>query len=80
MKATILCAALAAFALLHHDFWFWRDAGLVFGFLPAGLAYHAGYSVATAVLWGAVGWLAWPASEPGSPPEPPGEDAVEGPK
>ena len=36
------------------------EAGLVFGFMPVGLAYHAGFSVACAIL----GWLAikfaWP--------------------
>ncbi|HUP41383.1 MAG TPA: hypothetical protein VM115_14765 [Vicinamibacterales bacterium] len=29
--------------VLHHDFWFWREARpLVFGFLPVGLFYHRG--------------------------------------
>ena len=46
--------------LLHQDFWWWDDAGLVFGFMPIGLFYHAGFSVACAIL----GWLAikfaWP--------------------
>lgn len=46
--------------LLHHDFWLWADKSLVLGFLPSGLAYHMGYSLAAAL----VGWLAvtyaWP--------------------
>ena len=62
MKAKVLFVVLAAFVLLHQDSWLWNDARLVLGFLPSGLAYHAGYSIATAVLWAAVSWLAWPKS------------------
>ena len=37
--------------LLHQDFWFWRSARpLVFGFLPVGLAYHAGYTLGISLL------------------------------
>ena len=39
--------------VLHQDFWFWDDATLVFGFLPVGLAYHAGFSVARRPVLGA---------------------------
>ena len=39
---------------LHQDFWWWDDADLIFGFMPIGLAYHAGFSMACAFL----GWLA----------------------
>ena len=46
--------------LLHQDFWWWEDVDLIFGFMPIGLAFHAGFSVACAIL----GWLAikfaWP--------------------
>jgi uncharacterized membrane protein YozB (DUF420 family) len=46
--------------LVHQDFWWWDDASLVFGFLPVGLAFHAFFSIACAIL----GWLAikyaWP--------------------
>jgi hypothetical protein len=37
---------VAVFALLHWDFWLWDDKDLWFGFLPAGLGYHALYSLA----------------------------------
>ncbi len=60
MKAKLLFVALAAFVLLHQDSWLWDDTRLVLGFLPSGLAYHAGYSLATAALWAAVSRLAWP--------------------
>ena len=47
--------------IVHQDFWFWTEATLLFGFLPVGLAYQAGYSLlAAAVMAGLVRW-AWPA-------------------
>ena len=46
--------------ILHQDKWWWDDGTLVLGFLPIGLAFHAVFSLACAVL----GWLAikmaWP--------------------
>ncbi len=58
--APTLWAALLLY-LLHQDIWFWRTARpLVFGFLPAGLAYHAAYTLAIA---GVLAWLVrtqWP--------------------
>ena len=62
MRNRLLAAAVAAFWLLHQDFWFWNAARpLVFGFLPVGLFYHAVYSLAAAALmWGLVRF-AWPA-------------------
>lgn len=47
-------------AVLHQDTWNWDDVSLVFGFLPVGLAYHAGYSIAVAVFWALVIKFAWP--------------------
>ena len=45
---------------LHQDFWWWDESKLIFGFMPLGLAYHAGFSIVCAIL----GWLAikyaWP--------------------
>jgi hypothetical protein len=47
--------------VLHQDFWLWHRARpLVFGVLPAGLAYHAGYTLAVSLLmWGLVKYR-WP--------------------
>ncbi len=46
---------------LHQDFWFWRSAHpLVFGFLPVGLAYHAGFTLAAAALIALLVRVAWP--------------------
>ena len=59
MAATLGVAVLLY--LLHQDLWLWRTARpLVFGFLPAGLAYHAGYTLAIAAV---LAWLVrtrWP--------------------
>jgi hypothetical protein len=57
-----LSAAIVALYALHQDLWFWRTARpLVFGFLPIGLAYHAAYCVAAALLMWALTTFAWPA-------------------
>lgn len=63
MRTRSLAIALAILALyaLHQDVWLWRSARpLVFGFLPAGLAYHAAYCVAVAVLMRVLTTVAWP--------------------
>jgi hypothetical protein len=55
-------AAILLLYLLHQDLPFWRTARpLVFGFLPVGLAYHAGYCVAVAALMWALTRWSWPA-------------------
>ena len=46
--------------VLHHDFWLWSDRTLLFGFLPSGLAWHAGYSIVAALFWYFVMKFAWP--------------------
>lgn len=46
--------------VLHHDFWNWSNQELVFGVVPVGLAYHAGFSVAAALLWLFAINFAWP--------------------
>jgi hypothetical protein len=45
---------------LHQDFWYWNDPTILFGFLPIGLAWHVGFSLACAVLWIAATKYAWP--------------------
>ncbi len=51
---------VAVFAALHYDFWFWGDRTLWFGFLPAGLGYHAFYSIGAGCLWALFIRVAWP--------------------
>ncbi len=60
--------ALAGLIVLHHDAWLWHDGSLVLGFLPAGLAYHAGFSLATAGLWALAVRYVWPEGLGDDPP------------
>jgi hypothetical protein len=62
LRPAILTVLVLVVYALHQDFWNWkRVEPLVLGFLPVGLAYHAGYSLMVALLmWALVKW-AWPA-------------------
>lgn len=64
-----LCWGLVALLLvLHQDYWQWLDDTLDFGFLPRGLSYHAGLSLAAAVVWMLTIHYCWPSSaEPNAP-------------
>jgi hypothetical protein len=60
-KRTFLTLLILVFYLLHQDFWNWKTVEpLLLGFLPVGLAYHAGYSVAAACLMAVLVKIAWP--------------------
>lgn len=56
----LLVLLVLGMVVLHQDFWQWTDKRLVFGFLPVGLAYHAAYSIAAAILMALVVHFAWP--------------------
>ncbi|MHC5111899.1 MAG: DUF3311 domain-containing protein [Planctomycetota bacterium] len=58
----IIIALIILLSLLHQDFWWWDDGSTVFGFLPIGLAYHAGISIAAGLLWALAIKYCWPAS------------------
>ena len=60
-KKTLLTLLVLAVFFLHQDFWNWKKAGLVFGFLPVGLAYHAAYAIVAACLMAVLVKCAWPA-------------------
>lgn len=48
-------------ALVHQDFWWWdRIDPLLFGFIPIGLAYQAGVSIAAACFWAMAIKYCWP--------------------
>jgi hypothetical protein len=57
-----LVALVTALAYaLHQDFWLWRSARpLVFGFIPAGLAYHAAYTIGASLLMWVLVKYRWP--------------------
>jgi hypothetical protein len=60
-KILFLTILIVAVYVLHQDFWNWKSVEpLVFGFLPVGLAYHAGYSVLAAILMAILVKFAWP--------------------
>lgn len=59
----IVTVAAIVLLVLHHDLWFWNNPTLVLGFLPIGLAYHAMYSIAAAVLWAVAVRIAWPSHD-----------------
>ena len=61
MKKFLLFLLVALVYAAHQDVWNWREAGpMIFGFLPIGLAYHAAYSIAAAVMMGLLVKFAWP--------------------
>ena len=59
MKYVIWLLVLAL-VIVHQDIWFWNDETLVFGFIPIGLAYHAGISIAASIVWYLATIFAWP--------------------
>ncbi len=52
--------AVAVLVILHQDNWFWDDDTIVLGFLPIGLAWHMGISIAASFLWYLATIFAWP--------------------
>ena len=61
MKRALLILVVLVVYVLHQDVWLFRAARpLVFGFLPAGLAYHAAYTVLAALLMWLLVSVAWP--------------------
>ena len=60
-RKILLTLMIIAVYVLHQDLWNWKKAEpLVFGFLPRGLAYHAGYSFLAAVMMAILVKFAWP--------------------
>jgi hypothetical protein len=59
MNALLVLMVLVVYAL-HQDFWNWNNSDLVFGVLPVGLAYHAGFSVLASVTMWVLVRFAWP--------------------
>ena len=61
-KKSFLSLLVLAVFLLHQDYWNWKKTEpLVFGFLPVGLAYHAGYAILAVVMMALLVKFAWPA-------------------
>ena len=61
MKKLLLLLLILAVYVAHQDIWNWRTPEpMIFGFLPAGLAYQAAYSIGCAVLMAILVKTAWP--------------------
>ncbi|MFQ5730822.1 MAG: DUF3311 domain-containing protein [Planctomycetaceae bacterium] len=60
---SVVWILIAALIVLHQDVWFWEDDRLAFGFLPVGLAYHVGLSLACVVTWFLATRYAWPVED-----------------
>ena len=57
----LVYAFIILLAIAHQDFWWWDDSDtLVLGFLPIGLAYHAGISVLAGIAWALATRYCWP--------------------
>ncbi len=57
----LIYALIALLLLAHQDFWLWdRIDPLVLGFIPIGLAYHVGISIAAALVWWLCTKYSWP--------------------
>lgn len=56
----IIAALVLLLLILHQDNWFWTDGRLVFGFMPIGLVWHAGLSIAASLTWFLTTRIAWP--------------------
>ena len=57
----VVWTLVVALVILHQDFWLWTDERLLLGFLPIGLGYHIGISLAAATTWLLACIFAWPA-------------------
>jgi len=56
----LLALMVVVVYVLHQDAWNWDQKTLVFGFLPIGLAYHAGFSCLAAIMMAVLVKFAWP--------------------
>jgi hypothetical protein len=61
VRTFLLTLMVCAVYVLHQDSWNWKKTEpLVLGFLPPGLAYHAGYSILAAIMMAILVKFAWP--------------------
>lgn len=57
----VVVVLLVLLGILHQDFPLWNSIEpLVFGFIPIGLAYQIGVSIAAAILWAMAVHFCWP--------------------
>ena len=59
----VIAVLVLVLVILHQDNWLWSDGTLVFGFIPIGLVWHAGISIAASITWFLATKIAWPLEE-----------------
>ncbi len=70
LKRVLLTLLVLGVYALHQDIWNWRKfEPLVFGFLPVGLAYQAGYSLLASATMAVLVKFAWPSHLEHSAPD-----------
>jgi hypothetical protein len=75
VKRRLFWIVFVALVVLHHDWWFWDDGRLLFGWMPVGLAYQAMISLAAVGLWAWAVFGVWSeVFQSGSPLPPLGEE------
>ena len=58
---TLVIGLILLLAVLHHDWWWWdAKEPLVLGFMPIGLAWHAGISLAAGLVGLVAVKFCWP--------------------
>ena len=60
MRNWAIAGMVLAVFILHQDTWNWKNKTLVMGFLPVGLAYHAGYALLCMATMAILVHFAWP--------------------
>ncbi len=61
IKKLLLFLLVALVYVAHQDIWNWHKADpMLFGFVPIGVAYHAGYAIACAAMMAVLVQFAWP--------------------
>jgi len=61
--ALLIAGLVIVLLILHQDNWLWHNDTLLFGFMPIGLAWHAGISIAASFTWFLATRVAWPLDE-----------------
>jgi hypothetical protein len=69
---------LIAMLVLHHDWWFWDDATLVFDWCPIGLFYQVVLSAVAGLFWLFVVTCHWPSDLAASDAESIASDSDQG--
>lgn len=60
VKCLLAAAWIAVLLVLHQDVWLWTNKTLLFGCVPIGLAYHAGFTVLAAITLFTFTRTIWP--------------------